>query len=343
MAGEDREQAHALAVLQALEQSPYEFDFFHAVRCLENVFRDKPRIGESLRPGDDPVRLGQEPSLAFAPSTVASFEPGEGGRPPRLAVFFLGLFGPNGPLPLHLTEYARDRMRNSSDPTFARFADIFHHRMLSLFYRAWANARPAVNFDRPEADRFALYVGALLGLGQPSLRDRDEFPDLAKLYDSGHLACQSRPAGGLEAMLEEFFGLPVSLEEFVGQWLELPASDRGGLGLSPGESALGRSITIGSRAWDCQSKFRIRFGPLRLREYEDLLPGGGSLRRLEALVRNYVGDMLDWDLTLILRKEEVPALRLGGPGRLGWTSWLTARPPADDPSDLTLNPMAVPG
>src|SRR2546422_9183097 len=219
MAGEDRTQANAVAVLGLLQQGAYRFDFFHAVRCLENVYKDKMRVGQAERPVDDPIRLGQEPSLAFAPSSVASFKPGEGDRPPRLTVYFLGLFGPNGPLPLHLTEYARDRMRHSADPTLARFLDIFHHRMLSLFYRAWASAQPTVQYDRPESDRFALYVGSLIGIGQPSLRDRDDFPDLAKLHHAGHLVCQSRHADGLRAVLADFFRLPVGLEEFVGEWL----------------------------------------------------------------------------------------------------------------------------
>ena len=97
--------------------------------------------------------------MAFAPRTVSSLVPGGDGVPPRMEVFFFGLFGPHGPLPLHLTEYARNRLRQAGDPTFARFADIFHHRLLSLFYRAWANAQPTVNLDRPESDRFADYVG----------------------------------------------------------------------------------------------------------------------------------------------------------------------------------------
>jgi type VI secretion system protein ImpH len=341
MAGTDRTQAHALEVLRELQKDPYRFDFFHAVRCLENVNPAKPRIGQSLRPIDDAVRLGQEPSMAFAPSTLASFQPGEEGRPARLSTYFLGLFGPNGPLPLHLTEYARDRMRHSFDPTFSRFADIFHHRMLSLFYRAWADARPAVNFDRPDSDRFAVYVGSLFGIGMPALRDRDEFPDFAKLHYAGHFVCQTRHAEGLMAILADFFRLPLDVEEFVGQWLELPEDCLGRLGVSAEESSLGRSISVGSRTWDCQTKIRLRFGPLRLAEYEDLLPGGESLPRLGALVRNYVGDVLNWDLRLVLRKEDVPPLKLGGKGRLGWTTWLAGRPMSEDPSDLTLNPMAV--
>lgn len=109
------------------------------------------------------MRLAQEPSLAFAPATLAAFDPGNEDRAPRLTEYFLGLFGPHGPLPVHLTEYARDRLRNHGDRTFARFADLFHHRMLGLFYRAWADTQPTVSFDRPETDRFNVYVGPSSG------------------------------------------------------------------------------------------------------------------------------------------------------------------------------------
>ena len=126
-----------------------------------------------------------------------------------MLVHFFGLFGPDGPLPLHLTEYARDRSRNHRDPSLQRFADIFHHRALSLFYRAWANSRPTISFDRPEDDRFALYTGALIGLGMESLRNRDAMPDLTKLHFAGHLSCQTRHAEGLASILSEFFKMPV--------------------------------------------------------------------------------------------------------------------------------------
>ena len=158
MAGKKRTTSSAVEMVRALEDEPHRYGFFQALRVLECAHPDRPRVGESTRPTEDAIRLAQEPSLAFAPATLASFQAGQKGFPPRLSVLFFGLFGPNGPLPLHLTEYARDRLRNEHDPTFSRFADIFHHRMLSLFYRAWAVAQPTVNFDRPQSDRFHLVV-----------------------------------------------------------------------------------------------------------------------------------------------------------------------------------------
>jgi type VI secretion system protein ImpH len=129
------------AFLRALEAAPYRHDFFQTLRRIECLFADLPRIGRAARPADEPLRLGQEVSLAFAPAPIAAFRFGEGGRPPRLTQCFFGLLGPNGALPLHLTDYARERLMSHGDATLAGFFDLFHHRLLALFYRAWAQAR----------------------------------------------------------------------------------------------------------------------------------------------------------------------------------------------------------
>ena len=147
-----------LATLALLQQRPYAFDFFEALRRIECAWPALPRLGTATRPADEPVRLGHKPSLDFAPSMLASVTAIDNDRL-KILGYFLGLYGPNGPLPLHLTEYVHDRMTNSRDDTLASFADIFHHRMLALFYRAWANVRPTVHFDRPDRDRFSTLYG----------------------------------------------------------------------------------------------------------------------------------------------------------------------------------------
>jgi type VI secretion system protein ImpH len=341
MASTPRAAADRVALLRALAERPYSFDFYQALRRLEAVYPDAPRMGRSLRPVDDPVRLGQEPSLAFAPATLSAFKPEASGGKPRLEVAFGGLLGPHGPLPLHLTEYARDRIINSQDPTFARFLDIFHHRVLSLIYRIWADAQPTVQFDRPHSDRFAAYVGSFVGINAPGLADRDAMPDAAKRYFAGRLVCGSRHAEGLEAMLGEFFHLPMQVVEFVGRWLPVPDDCRCELGLGQQSGSLGMSATIGDRVWDCQTKFRIVAGPMPLADYQRLLPGGASLERLQAVVKNYIGEELDWDLHLILDQHEVPKTELGMAGSLGWTSWLVSETADENADDLILQPQAA--
>ena len=328
------------ALLERLAAAPAGWSFFQALRLLEAAHRDRPRLGRSVRPAQDAVRLAQEASVVFAPATLAAWEPGEDERPPRLLQSFFGLFGPDGPLPLHLTEYARDRRRNHRDPAFERFADLFHHRALALFYRAWANSRPTVSFDRPEEDRFALYTGALIGLGMDSLRDRDAMPDLTKLHFAGHLAGQPRHAEGLASILSAFFRVPVRIESFVGAWLTLADTDRTRLAEGPRTAALGRTALLGGRVWSRQHKFRVVFGPLSLADYLRLLPGGASFHRLIPIVRNYAGDTLVWDVNLILRREDVPPTRLGRDGRLGWTTWLMPRNKQSDAADLFLDASA---
>lgn len=340
MAGPTRPAAGTVTRKRTLQDEPYRFDFFQALRLLECLHPDRPRIGTSRHAAEDPVRLAQEPSLAFAPSTVASFEPGKDGRPPTLAVYGPGMLGPNGPLPVHLTEYIRDRRRNAADPTFARFLDLFHHRMLSLFYRAWASAQPAVNLDRPADDRFAVFIGSLFGLGIPSLRGRDALPDAAKLHFAGQMSCQTRHPDGLQAMLKRYFKIPVKIREFVGQWLEVPFDARWRLGESPDTGRLGRVIVLGASIWERQRKFRVVLGPLSLSEYRRMLPEKESMRRLIAMVRNYIGDELMWDVQLVLGKEHVPSMVLGGRGHLGRTTWLAGRPFEGDAEDLLVDPLA---
>jgi type VI secretion system protein ImpH len=332
--------SRAQSLLARLKAAPHRFSFYAIMRHLEALHPERPRFGQSIRPEQDLLRLGQEPSVIHAPAALSDFEPGTEGKPGRLRVYFFGLFGPDGPLPLHLTEYARDRRRNYGDRTFQSFADLFHHRTLSLFYRAWAASRPTVSFDRPDQDRFAYYVGSLIGLSTPGLRDRDAMPDLTKLHFAGLLASQPRNAEGLGQILSAFFDMPVRVESMVGAWLSLPPGDYTHLGDSRATAELGSSALLGKRVWSRQHKFRIVFGPLSLAEYKRLLPGGLSLHRLIPIVRNYAGDSLIWDVSFILRAAEVPRLQLGRQGQLGWTTWLTPRRSKQDAADLFLDASA---
>lgn len=334
-----RPRTNQAEVLSRLQADVHRFGFYAALRQIEAAFPEKKRLGRSKHPAEDPVLLGQEPSMAFAASMLASFDPG-GDGPPRLQQYAIGLLGPNGPLPLHLTEYARSRARNQDDPTFAAFLDVFHHRMLSLFYRAWANAQPAVSFDRPYEDRFAAYVAALAGLAEPTLHHRDAMPDLAKRHYVGNLMLQTKPAGALRALVQDFLRVPTRIDEFVGQWLELPERSHWRLGETPETGSLGRTTTVGGRIWECQRKFRIELGPLDIDDYKRMLPEGRSLDRLSDIVRNFCGHEWMWDLRLVLKREDVPPLVLGGKGRLGWTTWLMGRSFAHDPGDLMIEPTA---
>lgn len=326
---------------------PQTHHLFMALRIIEAQHSDRPRLGESKRPREDIIRITQEAELAFPTSTIESIIPPDGNRPGQLINRFFGMFGPMGPLPLHLTEFARDRTRNHRDHTFVAFANMLTHRLAGLLYRAWANSQPAPSFDRAirgkrargiEADPFERKVGALSGHYMDGARHRDSMPELAKRHFVGHLSSGPRHADGLTSLLSAFVRAPVSLIPFVGEWLELEPDDQWQLGTKAG---LGQGTSIGSRVWSHAAKFRLRIGPMPLSEFRRLMPGTPSLDRLEAIVRNYVGDTLDWDINLVLARDQVPQSQLGVDTRLGQTSWIGVRTKDSDADDLYLVPQSL--
>jgi type VI secretion system protein ImpH len=339
MASRDGPGPHDLTPYERLIEAPEAHHIFLALRLIEAQFADAPGFGRSRRPREDRVRLTQEPDLAFPPSTIQGFTP-PGGQPGQLVNRFFGFFGPHGPLPTHLTEYARERLLQERDPTMVAFLGLFTHRFMSLLYRAWATGQPAVDFDRGPGGRIEGRLAALAGLGGPAFRNRDAMPDLARLRFAGFLAPVPRNPDALTALLSSLFHVPVAVQEFVGCWLELEPGDRSRLGVL---GTLGQDAGLGQAVWTRAARFRLRLGPLTRDQFQRLLPGGASLPRLVAAVRSLMGDELEWDVNLILHEAEVPPPVLGGGARLGLTTWIGNRRPGRDAADLFLEPQIYPG
>jgi type VI secretion system protein ImpH len=309
-----------LNALDTLAERPQAFSLFAALRLLEQSLPEQPRLGESRKAADDFTRLGQAPYLTFAPCDVATVAKTEDGQI-YLEQLGFGLFGPNGALPLHLTELAFERRRHKEDGTIVDFLNLFQHRLISLFYRAWADSEPAVSLDRPDADRFREYVGALFGLAPASTHDADAVPDYAKLSRAGRFSQQTRSAEGLEAILADYLEIAVEVRPFAGAWLDIPRELYSRLGAQQ----LGMSTTLGASTWQCQHRFEIVLGPLSREAFANFLPGAAGLKELNALVRFYTNDEWAWQIRLLLRDVEIPGIHLGQGNQLGWTSWLGAR------------------
>ena len=320
-------QAQAAEELFArLAEESSALDLFQAMRRIEQTFSAKPRLGDGMRPVDEPFRFAQEASLIFAPSPVAAFEHAQPGSSPRLVQRVFGFLGPNGALPIHLTEYARERALYNGDKTFGRFLDMLLHRFGLFFYRAWARTQPVVALDRPDSAPIVRHIGSLFGLIEPATRNRDALGDFPKLFFAGRLARSVRDADGLQAWLTLQFGGPVRVDQFQGHWMPLGREERSRL-RRDGQPAVGRGAVLGRSVWDVQHKFRIVMGPLHWERFASLLPDGRPLAQLRALVRQYVGFEFAWDLRLILKRDEVPSWSLASSrdrrvGLLGRTAWL---------------------
>lgn len=336
MATGDRARADRLTHFQRLIDSPESHHIFLALRIIEAQFDDAPQMGKSQRPREDAVRLAQEARMAFPPGTIRAFTPPTEDNPGELINRFFGFFGPHGPLPSHLTEYARERQINAHDPSFVAFANMLTHRLMGLLYRAWVTGQPAVDLDRGAESQFEGHVAALAGFHGTALRNRDAMPDMAKRHFAGQLSSGAKNPDGLISILSNFFDAPFEMQEFIGSWLELEQDDRWQLGAAGG---LGQTTSIGTKVWSRTSKFRLIVGPVSLEDYERLLPQGPSMTKMTSIVRNYVGDALDWDVNIILKGDEVPASILGQNTRLGQTSWIGERESAADADDLLLEPL----
>lgn len=339
--------------LRRWSDQPWAYDYFAVMRRLEAASPATPRWGRALLPSAEPVRVGQEPSLAFAPASFSRFEAATDTSPPRLRQLFFGYVGPNGPLPVHLSDFIRERALNFGDRTWLAFLDLFAHRFSLHFYRAWAQARPAVALDRPGEDRFRQQIGALIGTGTATRNGRDEIHDDARLHFSGALVRRVRNVESVEAVLRSYFGIPVALERWVGHWMHLPAGEltrlgaRGGAGVavplsnSDASRTMGRGAMLGARVWDRQHKVRLHLGPLTLEQYLLFLPTGSARPVLQRWMQQLLGDELEWDAQLVLRREQVPPTRLGAQRgnapRLGWVSWLGRRPRTRDAADVRID------
>ncbi|MFL5342351.1 MAG: type VI secretion system baseplate subunit TssG [Gemmataceae bacterium] len=347
------------ALIEQLFHEPHRFDFFQAVRLLERASAGREPVGGDAHPEREAVRFRAWPSLTFPTAAVAGLERGE---PAELTVGFLGLTGSAGVLPHHYTALLLTRLR-ARDFSLRDFLDLFNNRLAALYYRAWEKYRLPAVFERSrrrtlaEPDPVTKSLFCVTGLGTEGLRSRLEVDPAAVLYYGGLFARGPRPAVSLECMLEDYFGVPVRVLQLQGQWLNLEEADRGRLppaGRAKGETnVLGRSLVVGRRVWDVQSKFRVRVGPLSYAQFRRLMPDGDALRPLARLTKLYAGSDLDFDVQPLLHGEEVPPLRLSAAAaekpRLGWNTWLRQRPfvrPAGDavfrPAEINLRPAGSP-
>jgi len=345
------------------------WDWYALLRLAQAAYPEGPLLGQGLHLEEDPVRLGQ-PTFFHAPGHImadfkkrgpregvsASYqEKAEAGAsagevggvvrpedPAWVYAHHLGLFGPFGPLPTHLTEYAHQRSRPP-------------HRDQARKEISLDRAQVAVGGGEAAGPRGAAlssewdsFVGALIGCGLESLRHRDSIPEHAKLYFAGRLAQATRSAEGLRAILEDYFDVPAEVVEFQPRTLPIPEAARWSLGAAGDSGYLGWSTVVGSAVRDYQTGFRIRLGPLKFEQLIQFLPDAAGFAELHDWIRLYCGHDTDpnpaaglesaWDLQLVLLGSEVPPPKLDGTGRLGYTTWLYAQAPEHAVEDIVLRP-----
>ncbi|MFM0340897.1 type VI secretion system baseplate subunit TssG [Paraburkholderia fungorum] len=320
--------------VEHLRAEPWRHGFLALMRRIGADPRIDP-VGTARRPQAEPFRLGQQPSLAFAPREIASVGAANGRLKVRL--FGLGMLGPNGPLPIHVTETARDREESRHDATLVNFLDVFHHRYLTLLYRAWESAQAAAGLDRPGDERFSFYIASLAGLDMAEIGGQ-QLPSHARLSASAHLVREARNPDGLRATLERYFGVPVAIEEYVFHWIDVDPAEHSHLGKPGTPATMAQGAMLGEQVLDRQHRFRIVIGPLDMVEYLRFTPQGADLPKLVEWVRAFVGYEFAWELELRIKAHSAPPAIVGGPQQLGWSSWLGRSPTGEAITGMRFEP-----
>jgi type VI secretion system protein ImpH len=333
-------EAEGLSHIEAmLRENPHSFSFFQAVRVLERLRPGHAAPGQFVDPTREFVRFGAHTSIAFPASEIQELDlPEDPGERARMTVNFMGVTGPLGLLPHHYTLLLRERQR-AKDGAAVAFFDLFHHRIISLFYRAWEKHRFALTAEKEGDDRLRAHLLDLVGMGLPSQRGQMPVEDEALIHFGSLLGPQQRSAVALEQMIEDFFGVPVAVEQFVGGWYPLPHPNQTAVGEENGASTrLGLGAVVGDEVWDQQARVRVRLGPLTRDQFDSFLPTGSAHEPLRALIRFFSHDQFDFEAQLILAREEVPGLVLGDTDQsLGWTTWVRTRPGPHDADETILS------
>ena len=307
-----------MTFLRNLEAEPWRFDYFTVLRHLERTFKDRPRISDTAARREEFVQFGQDPYMEFPASNLARVVQGDN-KPLKVFVKYLGLLGPQGALPLAMTEEIYHYVL-AGDDAFPRFLDIFNNRFIQLFFRAWADSRPIVQHDRPDADRFVAYIGSAIGVGSKPYQNLDSVPDPVKLGFAGLLGAQVKSTSRLAGAICGMFNVRAEIDEFVGTHLAIEAAELTMLGKC--YNALGEDALLGRTVFSVQDKIRIRIFTKSLAQYIRFLPTGDLCEPLADLVFFYNGEQLDWDTELAIPTGAAEPIKLGRFGQLGWTSWM---------------------
>ena len=306
-----------------LHKEWYRFSFFSAVYLLETLAPNKTALGTGSKPSKEAVRFSVKPGFAFPPSEIAGLTPGNDNSPAEMDVAFMGLIGPSGLLPHWYNSLASDRLR-AKDSTLTAFFDLFHHRLLSLFYLAWKKHQFPVTFMPGASDKLSRYLLSLCGLGTPRLTGKIGFAEESLSFYSGLFSRRIPAESSLRSTIAHFTGTEAAIEQFVARTIPLEAGDITRLGQA--NSQLGYGI-LGEAVWECQTKFRAQLGPMSFAEYNRFIPSGDMHKPTFSLIRYMVGIEYDFEVSLCLKRTEPPPCILGssaaGPQtRLGWSTWL---------------------
>ncbi len=299
------------SVKQKLHEDVCSFNFFKAVHLLEGYGRGRA-LGKTISPGKDPVRFRVRPGFTFPASDMHAIQNGHVNSDPVVTVNFMGLIGPNGVLPHWYNSHAQ-ALNHKKDYAFTDFLDLFHHRLISLFYLAWKKYRLPENYLPDGSDPVSRCLAGYIGMDEAQQKADPEFANVSRrrlIYYAG-LASRNVPTvSAVEAIIANATGVPVHVEQFVERMLSIHEKDRTCLGQANG--TLNKDALCGSRVRNIASFFEVTLGPMSWEKYIAFQPKSRNLALVRKLITFIVGLEYEFEIRLVIKGPDIPSLPLGG-------------------------------
>lgn len=336
-----------ISIINELTDSPHLFDFFQAIRLLKkHLYQNKTTVYDEIE-YENCLKFHQTIKNSFAVSYINSIETCSPSVDKKnnyhIYTTFMGLAGTGGVLPERFSEYLSQRI-HQNDAALSDFLDIFNHVILNLLYITWSKNQLSVVYEEQRKNNFYYKaLSSICGIGLTSLQDKLLNPDDVIFYYSGLLGRQQRSAKMLEAILTNYFQMPIRVIQFQSERLRLSNEDRTILCSSKTSqnifNQLGRNTILGSTWQSIQNKFRVYIGPVNYIQFNTLKPGSELLKRLKEIVQFFVKYELCFDVQIELIANEIPYCQLLGnnPLMLGWNTWVHSKPFIENSSAVVIN------
>ncbi|WP_444943359.1 type VI secretion system baseplate subunit TssG [Microbulbifer sp. ZKSA006] len=355
----------SFTVIERLRREPYSFDFFQAVRLVERAVHlagtdfSKEPIASAAPPAKEFIRFSAQSGLSFVSSDVLRLEKDtvegeelgeENSQQWHMEVGFTGLIGSQGVMPYYLTELVQRELRENNT-ALRDFIDMFNHRSISLFYQAWHKYQLPVNYERQRLqnstapDKFTQALASLAGLGTSEMRYRMPIPDEALVGMGGYLSSGRCSATALSGMIKHYFDLSVRIEQFQGQWDELPNDILCRLPCVQApkgiNNCLGVNAILGTHCFQAQNKFRVIIDSIPYEQFMTIAPGTKKLEALKEFIHFSAGIELDFELSVTLLTSQVAPVQLSRKADneplLGWNTHMASEQDGDRLVQITLS------
>lgn len=315
-----------------LHEEADQFEFHALVKVLERLNPQAIPLGEGAHPDKEAIRIKTKIGFDFPSTDIFSLDPTDTAQM-EMVTNFLNIAGIQGPLPTPYMQMLVDRDRQK-DTAFHSFLDIFNHRIISIFHRIRKKYWIGVSADPPETTMMGRILKCLIGLGMlPKEDSRLKVLDRSLLYYAGLIWCIPHSRIAVERILTHYFNVPIKMEPFQGAWVKVPKDQQTVIGEGGKFNRLGKDCILGDRFWEQQASIKIHIGPIGIKEYINFLKPGKAYRALTILMAYLCGKDQDFTVNLILKKEEVPTVKLGQGMALHWTSWINRKGTTWDEDD----------